>query len=343
MVKTAAGFIVVISTVFILILGKELLIPFIFAVLIWLVMRKLRHSLDTFGFMRKYVPTWVKTLLSSAFLVIVIISLGKLIGMNIRQLEDAIPSNTTHFNNLIQQIETIAPISIDDLSNNNDLKNTIGQFVSSFVNSLTTIVSNVFLILLYVIFILLEESSFALKLAMLFPKYTHHERSKMILDRIEVSLSNYMGLKTMLAVISSVACGLIMYFLGVPTPVFWSLLIFLLYYIPTLGIVISSLLPAVFYFVITGNYYYALVIFLVLGALQGVVSNILETKIMGNSLNVSPLVTIMSLVFWGSIWGLTGMFLSVPITVIMVIVFAHFPQTRSIAILLSEKGEIKSR
>lgn len=61
---------------------------------------------------------------------------------------------------------------------------------------------------------------------------------------------------------------------------------------------------------------------------------------MGNSLNISPLVAIIALALWGTLWGITGMFLSVPITVIMIIIFSQFAKTRPIAILLSEKGKI---
>ena len=77
-----------------------------------------------------------------------------------------------------------------------------------------------------------------------------------------------------------------------------------------------------------------------LGAAQFVIGNVLEPRMMGKSLNLSSLVVIISLAVWGSIWGVTGMFLSVPITVIMMIVLAEFQQTRPIAILLSADGKI---
>lgn len=343
MVKTAAGFIVVISIVFILILGQNLLIPFIFALLIWLIMRKMRSGLDYIPGFKTYVPLWIKTFISSVLLVFILLSVGRLIELNILQLERILPSESKHLNNLITQLKTVAPVSLEDLQQNNDLKNTVGKFLSSFVNSLTSVVSKLFLILLYVIFLFLEESSFQQKLIKLFPKYTHHERTKHILDKIEVSLSNYIGLKSLLAITAAVLCGIALMVLGVGAPFFWGLMVFLLYFIPTLGMFISSAFPALFYFLITGDYYYGFTIFITLLIIQGVISNILETKIMGNTLNVSPLATIIALVFWGSIWGLTGMFLSVPITVILVLVFSHFPQTRSIAILLSEKGEIRTR
>ena len=66
----------------------------------------------------------------------------------------------------------------------------------------------------------------------------------------------------------------------------------------------------------------------------------MEPKLLGNNMNLSPLVTILALSFWGAIWGITGMILSVPITVIMVIIFSQFEHTKPIAILLSERGNV---
>ena len=79
----------------------------------------------------------------------------------------------------------------------------------------------------------------------------------------------------------------------------------------------------------------------VVGAIQVVVGNILEPRLMGNSLNVSALVVILMLTFWGWLWGIVGMMLSVPITVTMVIVMAQFPATRWLAVLLSDKGQVE--
>ncbi len=67
----------------------------------------------------------------------------------------------------------------------------------------------------------------------------------------------------------------------------------------------------------------------------------LEPRLMGSSLNLSPLVVILALSLWGQMWGVTGMFLSVPITVISMIVLANFPQTRAIAVAMSENGRLK--
>ena len=78
----------------------------------------------------------------------------------------------------------------------------------------------------------------------------------------------------------------------------------------------------------------------IVGVIQVLVGNILEPKLMGNSMNLSPLVSILALSLWGALWGVTGMILSIPITVIMVIICSQFEATKSVAIMLSEKGEI---
>jgi predicted PurR-regulated permease PerM len=83
-----------------------------------------------------------------------------------------------------------------------------------------------------------------------------------------------------------------------------------------------------------------LIIIFVIGGIQLFVGNYLEPRLMGNTLNISPLFAIVALAVWGAIWGFTGMLLSVPITVAMIIVMAQFPKTRPIAVLLSEKGKV---
>jgi len=81
-------------------------------------------------------------------------------------------------------------------------------------------------------------------------------------------------------------------------------------------------------------------VLIIVGSIQLIVGNFLDPKLTGNSLNVSPLVVLIGLAFWGAIWGIIGMILSVPITVMLIIIFSEFRQTRPIAILLTKDGSI---
>ena len=80
----------------------------------------------------------------------------------------------------------------------------------------------------------------------------------------------------------------------------------------------------------------------IVGAIQLIVGNLIEPRLMGNSLNISPLVVFLTLALWGVMWGITGMLLSVPITVILIIIMSEFPDTKPFAILLSRQGDINS-
>jgi predicted PurR-regulated permease PerM len=127
---------------------------------------------------------------------------------------------------------------------------------------------------------------------------------------------------------------------GVDFASFWAVLIFLLNFIPTIGSIIATAFPsllALVQFETAGPFFITISI---LTAIQFSIGSLIEPKLMGNRLNLSPLVILLSLGLWGSIWGIPGMFLCVPITVIIMIICAYFPETRPIAVALSGNGEL---
>ena len=120
---------------------------------------------------------------------------------------------------------------------------------------------------------------------------------------------------------------------------FWAILIFLLNFIPTIGSIVSSAFPILFA-VLQFNCDILPISIVTIGiiAIQLLIGNIIDPKIMGKRLNLSPLVLILSLVIWGSIWGVVGMFLCVPIMIILTIILLQFPSTKKFAMLLTEDG-----
>ena len=129
---------------------------------------------------------------------------------------------------------------------------------------------------------------------------------------------------------------------GVDFAFLWAFLIFLFNYIPYIGSFVATLLPSIFAVFQFGSFLPFIWIFAGVEAIQVLVGNYIEPRVMGKTLNLSPLVVILALSFWGAIWGILGMLLSVPITSIMVIIMAQFPNTRNIAILLSENADIRN-
>jgi predicted PurR-regulated permease PerM len=111
-------------------------------------------------------------------------------------------------------------------------------------------------------------------------------------------------------------------------------------FIPSIGPVLATVFPSLFCLIQFGEFVPFLMVFFGVGTVGVLISSLVEPRLMGNTLNISPLVTILALAIWGSIWGILGALLSVPITVAMIIILAQFPQTKNLAILLSEKGKI---
>jgi predicted PurR-regulated permease PerM len=128
--------------------------------------------------------------------------------------------------------------------------------------------------------------------------------------------------------------------IGVNYAALFALIIFLLNYIPTIGSLIGVVFPSVLALLQFSTAWPFVAVVVLLGVIQFCIGSLLEPRLMGRSLNLSPLVIILSLSFWGSIWGVTGMVLCVPLTVMLLIVCAQFPLSRPFAILLSVDGDI---
>jgi predicted PurR-regulated permease PerM len=161
-----------------------------------------------------------------------------------------------------------------------------------------------------------------------------------MLDHIDQSISRYISLKTLISLITAVASYVALLLIGVDFPLFWAAVIFLLNFIPTIGSLIATLFPALMALLQFAAFGPFILVLMVVGTIQVLVGNVLEPKLMGSSLNISSLVVLISLAFWGTIWGIVGMILSVPITVMLIIIFSRFDTTRSAAIWLSGNGEV---
>ena len=249
-----------------------------------------------------------------------------------RQGDEIIHELAGKFDNpkLMQDIERY----IKDIDFTNQAKTTL-NFVSSLF-------SNFFVVLIYVIFMLLEEGNMKGKLLKLFPNKDHENDGLIrIASKVNASIKTYLVSKTVVSFIT----GLISYFVfltfGVDFPVLWAFLIFLLNYIPYVGSLIATVLPAVYSMFQFGDFMYVIYVFVSIQVVQLLMGSIIEPKLMGKTLNLSPLTVLLSLVIWGFLWGIVGMILSVPITAFLVIIMSHFESSRPIAVFLSENGDIE--
>jgi predicted PurR-regulated permease PerM len=266
----------------------------------------------------------------------------ELLVYNIKALSHSSASYAANLDKMANMINDTFDINLRSLLGDYATDLDFAFILSTVVNSLTDILGNAFLIALYVLFLLIEESIFSAKLKAIFPESDRFERVDGIVRKIENAVTDYIGLKTLVSLITGVLSYIVLLILGIDSPVFWAFLIFLLNFIPTIGSLIATLFPAIYALLQFGELTPFVLVLVLVGLVQIIVGNILEPKIMGKALNISSLVAILSLSFWGWLWGITGMIISIPITVMIVIVFAQFPGTRPIAILLSGKGKADS-
>ncbi|MET0042927.1 MAG: AI-2E family transporter, partial [Candidatus Thiodiazotropha sp. 6PLUC3] len=200
----------------------------------------------------------------------------------------------------------------------------------SLMGSLGNVLTQAFLILITVIFMLFEASSFQTKLK------NHAESPERSLARVEAitsSIKRYMVIKTSTSLLTGVLVAVLLALLGVDYPLLWGTLAFLFNYVPNIGSIIASV-PAVLLALIQLGP--QLAVWTAVGYLiiNSVVGNGIEPRFMGKGLGLSPLIVFISLVFWGWILGPVGMFLSVPLTMTMKIVLDSNPGTRGYAAML---------
>ncbi|MEE2996218.1 MAG: AI-2E family transporter [Pseudomonadota bacterium] len=321
---------------YVLVTGRDLLIPFAIAVMIWYVIIALSRLIETY----LRAPGWFALTLSILFFVIVLGLIVELISGNIASVRDAAPAYQANLENLIAGVTRFGGMTemptIAHVIEQFDVKALIG----GVAGAVAKVAGNAGLIVIYVIFLLAEQRTFYRKIEALFPEAGRRDEVKLILSEVQKRTQTYIAVKTLLSLLTAVISYLVLVAVGLDLAGFWAFVIFLLAYIPTVGSLLGVVFPALMALLQFGGGSEFLIIAVGLGAVQLIIGNVLEPRMMGKSLNLSSLVVIVSLAIWGSIWGVTGMFLSVPITVVLMIILAEFKQTRPIAILLSADGRV---
>ncbi len=355
-VRLASICIIVTAVIALLIIAKSLMVPFVIAVLVWYIINALAHRLGEFRFVKRFLPSWTHFALSALLIAFVLLIIGGLIAENAREMTAALPryqKNAQVFYSRLAESDFIqraantlnikVPKEVTNLGSSFSSEATgdaISGILTNIVTTLSGFAANGFLIIIYVIFLLFEQAIFPKKIRALFPDDGRHSQFGDVLDRINESIHAYFTVKLTVSLLTAIASFILMLIVGLDFAIFWAFLIFLLNFIPNIGSLIAMIFPAivaVLQFETLGPFF---VILIGVGTVQLIVGNFIEPKMMGSSLNISSLVVIIALAVWGAIWGVAGMILCVPITVMMMIILAQFPSTRPIAILLSEKGEL---
>lgn len=193
---------------------------------------------------------------------------------------------------------------------------------------------------LYTAFLLIERASLVKRVHLAFRGQAGLDRALTIGAEVNDRIGGYLVVKTGINILLGVLCYLPMKGMGVEMAGFWAIMTGVLNYIPYLGTWIGVALPVLAFVGQGASLGEVIWLAVALIALQAVIGNVIDPRLTGQKVNLSPLVVLVGLVFWTMIWGLPGAVLAVPLTSIILVVLAVFPGGRPIAVLLSNTGDV---
>ena len=233
---------------------------------------------------------------------------------------------------LIDVKKYIASIDWDNIFNPAQ----ITALVSGTLGTFTSFIGNLLLVLLLLMFMLGEKVPMVARISRtLSPKQA--KEFQCIVTAIETRIQHYLFIKTLMSVATAALAALILLVGRVDFIIFTALLIFLLNYIPTFGSLLGTIFPVLITFLRYGFCLRLVLVTACLMVMQFVMGNVLEPQIMGKRMNLSPIIILLSLIFWGWLWGVVGMFLAVPITSAIKIILDSFPPLEPVAAAMSSE------
>jgi len=319
---------------------SNILTPIAIAFFIWFLINGLANEIKKIPYINKKVLNYTATPLSLVIIIYLMINIGTFITSSMLELGSVVSQLDSKINIVIDKISSLLSM---------DLKEPLQKFfkefnISSVINKIfmafSSILSNTMQIFLYVLFLLIDQRFFNSKLNALFKKDENRQKAKKVLTSISSGIRTYILITTLVSFATGFLTFLICHYFGLQASVLWGFIAFILNFIPTIGSIIAVLIPTVFALIQFTDLSSIISIFAALCVIQFVIGNVIYPKLMGNSLNMSQFVVILSLVIWGAMWGTIGMFLAVPLMMILLIILSQFESTKSLAILISEDGNI---
>jgi predicted PurR-regulated permease PerM len=353
----------------------RILAPFAMSIFVWLVMegfaRAIRRPFP-------HIPNWLAHAFAIAVVAVGIIAFASIMRGAIIEFTDRAGEYESRINSLIEQtyhalgltggpqqaaaalaaappdslpavhiaepppVQTGKPPTLSELFYSDT---TLG-LAQAAANSVSGLIGDIVIIMIYVAFLYVTANSFKGRFDRIFSREEDRERAHMVGRDVRRTMEQYLWVQTSLSIINSALTYVTLLALGLHNALFWAFVIFVLNYIPTIGSIVAGTLPALFAFVQDDwpaympqdELWCAVAVFFGVSVWQFLIGNFVGPRMMANRLNLSALVVLLSLAVWGALWGLPGMFLSAPLSVLIMIVLAQIPGARWIAVLMSADG-----
>jgi AI-2 transport protein TqsA len=319
----AVGSLMILATVALagaLVYTRGVMVPFVLAIFITAVV----SPIVDFQVNRWRVPNWI-AIFSALLLVLAALSLlGMLLNWAVQTMVHTAGEYSQQVVELTERLFaklSAHHIQVDQARISAEIETQLPGVITQAAGTVRSILSNGFLIVIFVVFLLVGRDPY--------------QRQTGIYAEIEATIRRYITTMTAISAATSVLVGFVLWALGLRMAWLFALLVFLLNFIPNVGPIIATLLPIPVAVTQYNDPWMILAIIAIPGAIHMTIGNFFAPRLMGRGLELHPVTVLLSLAFWGLLWGVVGMVLAVPIVATLRIVLVQFETTRPLAHLLA--------
>jgi len=315
--------------------ASEIIVPFLLSLFLAIILMPAYNYLS-----KKGLPDGVSLTVVIAIFILLLTLVAKLIGSSITDFNSNINNYSDklgiYYHSLVHIASKVGiEISVDELSSMINSKQ-IMSFATSIMQGMGSMLTNGFVVLLTIIFMLVESKNFKSKITLIGKNNEAIEHIQTITSQIK----GYMVLKAVISVFTGLIVWGSLLIVGTDYAFLWAVIAFLFNFIPNIGSIIAAV-PAVLLTLVQLGAVSAVVVSGLYIAINVIIGSIVEPKVMGKGLGLSTLVVFLSLIFWGWLLGIVGMLLSIPLTIMVKIILDDNENTRWISVLLGSDYDIK--
>lgn len=344
-IKTLLSAILVVIVMAICKVTGDVSITIVLSLFLFILMLPIVNSLEKAKF-----PSWLATLIAVLIVVVLMLAVVMFLFYTVDVLVRKVPTYASKLNDLDVFLKGLLgkwfdipeDVSVFSIMKIDWVGGVIMPALRSVSSSAVGIGRNVLVTLLMAVFLLLERHT-------LIPKITYaaskdkEGRVQAIWDRINRQVSKYIGIKSIVSVITGAFFYIVGKSVGLDFAFLWGVLAVVMNFIPTIGSIVITVLT-IFMAVVQFLPNWTPILIVAAGTIltQNIIGNIIDPRLQGNQLNLSPFVILVALSVFGYVWGIVGMFLAVPLLSVLQIVFANMDETKPIAILMSSGNSFRT-
>jgi AI-2 transport protein TqsA len=335
--KQVGYYFIILASVVVILAGvksaSSIIVPFLLSIFITIILA------PTFTYLRsKNVPSSLAIVAVLGVFLLVLLFVVKLLSNSVYQftmnVDEYADKLSVYYDYIVNAAKSVGyNITTESVSEMVNAKQ-IMRFVSSMVQGVGSLFTNGFVVILTVAFMLIESNTFVKKIE------ASSEGSMEHMQEIFSKIKHYMVIKSGVSLATAFVVYVALKLIGTDYAFLWAVLAFLLNFIPNIGSILAAVPPVLITLVQLGFVSAMLVAGLYI-VVNVVIGSIIEPKVMGKGLGVSTLVVFLSLIFWGWLLGIVGMFLSIPLTIMAKIIFNANEKTKWIALMLGDGESLK--